>query len=124
MVKFLIKEGAGDTDIKEAVTDSNSYRIKKYIYKSNTWEELVKNIKTKRYTYNKINRMLTHILLGYTKEENKEKIAKILAEIEAEAQAGKIHCPDGPCSGIRRGGLCTEPCGGPTGHGYLSGYPV
>ena len=30
-------------------------------------------IKTKRYTYNKINRMLTHILLGYTKEENKEK---------------------------------------------------
>lgn len=43
---------------------------------------------------------------------------------EAEAQAGKIHCPDGPCSGIRRGGLCTEPCGGPTGHGYLSGYPV
>ena len=32
MVKFLIKEGAGDTDIKEAVTDSNSYRIKKYIY--------------------------------------------------------------------------------------------
>lgn len=32
MVKFLIKEGAGDTDIKEDVTDSNSYRIKKYIY--------------------------------------------------------------------------------------------
>ena len=32
MVKFLIREGAGDTDIKEAVTDSNSYRIKKYIY--------------------------------------------------------------------------------------------
>lgn len=32
MVKFLIKEGANETGIKEAITDSNSYRIKKYIY--------------------------------------------------------------------------------------------
>lgn len=32
MVKFLIKEGANETDIKEAIADSNSYRIKKYIY--------------------------------------------------------------------------------------------
>ena len=34
MVKFLIKEGAGDTDIKEALTDSNSYRIKNIFIKS------------------------------------------------------------------------------------------
>jgi len=39
--------------------------------KSNSLEELITNIKTKRYTYNKINRMLTHILLGITKEDNK-----------------------------------------------------
>ena len=32
MVKFLIKHGAVDADIEEAITDSNSYRIKKYIY--------------------------------------------------------------------------------------------
>ena len=30
-------------------------------------DELINNIKTKRYTYNKINRLLVHILIGYTK---------------------------------------------------------
>ena len=49
-------------------------RIIKYINKSNTWEELVMNIKTKRYTYNKINRMLLHILLGIKKEDNNKDI--------------------------------------------------
>lgn len=38
--------------------------------KSSSLEELVNSIKTKRYTYNKINRMLTHLLLGITKEDN------------------------------------------------------
>lgn len=33
MVKFLIKNGATDIDIKEAVDDSNSYRIRRYIHK-------------------------------------------------------------------------------------------
>lgn len=42
---------------------------------SHTLEELIAKIKTKRYTYNKINRMLIHILLGITKEDNK--IAKL-----------------------------------------------
>ena len=45
-------------------------RIIKNINKSNTWNELVMNIKTKRYTYNKINRMLIHILLHIKKENN------------------------------------------------------
>lgn len=49
-------------------------RIIKYIKISNTWEELVNNIKTKRYTYNKINRMLIHILLGIKKEDNNQEI--------------------------------------------------
>lgn len=47
-------------------------RIIKYLNKSNNWEELVMNIKTKRYTYNKINRMLIHILLGITKKDNNQ----------------------------------------------------
>ena len=37
-------------------------RILKQIPISNNWHELVMNIKTKRYTYNKINRMLIHLL--------------------------------------------------------------
>ena len=35
---------------------------------------MVSFIKTKRYTYNKINRMLIHILTGLTKEEAQEEI--------------------------------------------------
>ena len=45
-------------------------KIKKYINKSNNINELILNIKTKRYTYNKISRMLNHILIGFTKENN------------------------------------------------------
>lgn len=58
-----------DLSIYQTVDEGIENRIKKYIYKSNNWEELVKNIKTKRYTYNKINRMLIHILTSFTKEE-------------------------------------------------------
>ena len=45
-------------------------RILKSINKSNNWEELVMNIKTKRYTYNKIKRLLIQILLDIKKENN------------------------------------------------------
>lgn len=44
-------------------------RIKKEILKSNNLEELINNIKTKRYTYNRIKRMLIHILIGLLKED-------------------------------------------------------
>ncbi len=47
-------------------------RIKKAITNSNSLEELIMNIKTKRYTYNKISRMLNHILCSFTKEENNQ----------------------------------------------------
>ena len=60
-----------DLSIYQTVDEGIENRIKKVINKSNTWEELVKNIKTKRYTYNKINRMLIHILTNLTKEEAK-----------------------------------------------------
>ena len=57
--------------IYQTVEEGIENRIKKSIKNSNSWEELIKNIKTKRYTYNKINRMLIHILTNYTKEDNK-----------------------------------------------------
>ena len=54
-------------------------RIIKQIPLSNNWHELVMNIKTKRYTYNKINRMLIHLLLNIKKEDNtKETYLRIL----------------------------------------------
>ena len=40
----------------------------------NSMEELLKVLKSKKYTYNKLNRMLIHILLGIKKEYTKEKI--------------------------------------------------
>lgn len=49
-------------------------RIIKNINNSNNWNELVMNIKTKRYTYNKINRILLHILLNIKKENNNKDI--------------------------------------------------
>lgn len=46
-------------------------RLKEKVLDAKTVEELIMNIKTKRYTYNKITRMLIHILIGLPKEINK-----------------------------------------------------
>ena len=63
-------------------------RIIKYINTSNTWKELVMNIKTKWYTYNKINRMLIHILLDIKKEDNTN---EIYLKVIGFNQFGKKH---------------------------------
>ena len=60
-----------DLSIYQTVDEGIENRIQNAIKISNSWEELIKNIKTKRYTYNKINRMLIHILTSFTKEEAK-----------------------------------------------------
>ena len=44
-------------------------KITKEIINANNYKELITKIKTKRYTYNKISRMLLHILTNFTKEE-------------------------------------------------------
>ena len=67
-LKYKIIE-TPNLSIYQTVDEGIENRIKKEIIKSNNWEELVLNIKTKRYTYNKINRMLIHILTSFTKEE-------------------------------------------------------
>ena len=53
----------------QTVDEGIEGRIIDNITKSVTYEELIQNIKTKRYTYNKISRMLLHILTSFTKEE-------------------------------------------------------
>ena len=53
----------------QTVDEGIEGRIIDNITKSATYEELIQNIKTKRYTYNKISRMLLHILTSFTKEE-------------------------------------------------------
>ena len=54
------------------VDEGIEYRLQKYINKSNSIDEFIGYIKTKRYTYNKINRMFIHILTSLKKEDNKD----------------------------------------------------
>ena len=71
LLKSKIISEINHLDIYLNVDEGIENRIKKFIYGSNTIEELIDNIKTKRYTYNKINRMLLYILCGLTKDDVK-----------------------------------------------------
>lgn len=53
-------------DVDEGIEN----RIIKGINICNSWNELVNYVKTKRYTYNKINRMFIHIMLNIKKSDN------------------------------------------------------
>jgi len=59
------------------VTEGIEFKLKKEILKVNNIQELIENIKSKRYTYNRIQRMLTHILLGIKKEDANQAISYI-----------------------------------------------
>lgn len=72
LLKYQIINNFDNLQRFQTVDEGIENRIKKVIYKVNNWEQLVEKIKTKRYTYNKINRMLVHILTGFTKEEAKQ----------------------------------------------------
>ena len=53
----------------QSVDEGIENRIKKVINEVSSLDELIKKVKTRRYTYNKLNRMFIHILTGFTKEE-------------------------------------------------------
>ena len=60
---------SNDLSIYQDVDEGLDKKLKKEIINCNNFNDLVNSIKTKRYTYNKISRMLNHILCSYTKEE-------------------------------------------------------
>ena len=70
-LKYKILSESNNLNIYQTVDEGIENRIIKYINESNNYEELINKIKTKRYTYNKISRMLLHILTNFTKEETK-----------------------------------------------------
>lgn len=70
LLKFKILTDQ-DLSIYLDVDEGIEYRLLKNINISTNFDELISNVKTKRYTYNKINRMLIHILIGLTKKDNK-----------------------------------------------------
>ena len=55
--------------IYQTVDEGIENKLKKGIDEAHTLNDLILNIKSKRYTYNKINRMFIHILTSFTKEE-------------------------------------------------------
>ncbi len=65
--KMTLSEIAALPDVSEGLEN----RIKLAANTVNNLNDLISNIKTKRYTYNKINRMLLHIIAGLTKQDNK-----------------------------------------------------
>ena len=61
-----------DLSIYLDVDEGIENRLKKIITECKNIEELIEKTKSKRYTYNKIRRMFVHILIGFTKEDNKK----------------------------------------------------
>lgn len=59
-----------DLSIYLDVDEGIEHRLKKVIQECSNIDELIEKTKSKRYTYNKIRRMITHILIGFTKEDN------------------------------------------------------
>lgn len=66
-----------DLTIFQDIDEDLSNRINKYIDSSNNLDELINNIKTKRYTYNKIKRILSYILFNIKKEDINNKLEYI-----------------------------------------------
>ena len=69
LIKYKIISEINNLDKYQSVDENIIPRIKKYIYTSNSLDEFILNIKTKNYTYNRIKRMIIHILFSITKEE-------------------------------------------------------
>lgn len=72
--EFLKYKINSESDLEKYldVDEGLNTRIRSNINKSSSIDELIQNIKTKRYTYNKISRMLNHILCSFTKDERSQ----------------------------------------------------
>ncbi len=68
LIKYQIITNSNLNNIL-SIDEGLDQRIIKVLNKSNSLEELIMNIKTKRYTYNRIQRMLIHILINFLKED-------------------------------------------------------
>lgn len=53
----------------QTVDEGLGFKLKKEIISSTSYDELIEKTKSKRYTQNRINRMLNHILCNFTKEK-------------------------------------------------------
>ena len=70
LLKYKILS-SDDLSIYQTVDEGIENKIRKNILKAHNIDELIKLVKSKRYTYNKLKRMFLHILCSFTKEEAK-----------------------------------------------------
>jgi len=91
LLRCKIISEINNLDRYQTVDEGIENRIKKVIYSCYSMEDLIKKIKTKRYTYNKVQRMLFHILCGFTKKEALESIENIYIRILGFNDTGKCY---------------------------------
>ncbi len=72
LLKYKILSDMNHLDQYQTVDEGIENRIRKFIISSKSLDDLILKIKTKRYTYHKLNRMFTHIICNVTKEEMKQ----------------------------------------------------
>ena len=72
LLKYKILNDINNLNTYLDVLEGLDNLIKKNIIKCNSYYELIEKIKTKRYTYNRLNRMFIHILLNIKKEDVKK----------------------------------------------------
>lgn len=71
-LKYQIITNLNNLNKFQGMEEGIENRIKKEIDNSTTYEELINRVKTKRYTYQRLNRLFTYILCHFTKEEAKK----------------------------------------------------
>lgn len=88
----LIKYKILSEDITKynGVDENIAKRINKNINETNNLEELIEKIKSKNYTYNRIKRMLVHILVGFTKNDAKNTNANYI-RILGFSEKGRLY---------------------------------
>ena len=72
LLKYKILSDINNLDNYLDVDEGLENLIRKNITKVNNFDELLESIKTKRYTYNRLNRMFIHILLNIKKDDVKK----------------------------------------------------
>ena len=72
LLKYKILSDINNLNTYLDVDEGLDNLIKKNIIKANSLNELIEDIKTKRYTYNRLNRMFIHILLNIKKNDVKK----------------------------------------------------
>ena len=71
LLKYKLITEINDLEKYNDVSEGIDKRIKKVIFKVNSYQELIEKIKTKRYTYTRLNRMFLHILMNLTDSPSK-----------------------------------------------------